>query len=81
MTQIAFVVVVVVVVKKFLFLSANLGTGDEEIVMEMNPQQKEFLEMSKEFSDADECSDKDVLQVNICTVKSNKNSFALNDSP
>jgi hypothetical protein len=31
--------------------------------MEMNPQQKEFLEMSEEFSEPDECSETDVLQV------------------
>ena len=42
--------------------AANLGTGEEEVVMEMNPQQKEFLEMSEEFSDS-ECSESDVLQV------------------
>jgi hypothetical protein len=44
-------------------IEANLGSGDEEVVMEMNPQQKEFLEMSKEFSEPDECSSSDVLQV------------------
>jgi len=31
--------------------------------MEMNPQQKEFLEMSEEFSEPDECNENDVLQV------------------
>jgi hypothetical protein len=45
--------------------------------MEMNPQQKEFLEMSKEFSDADECSDKDVLQVNNNCFKSKRDLYIL----
>jgi hypothetical protein len=50
--------------KNFLFLYvANAGTGDEEIMMEMNPQQKEFLEMSCEFSEPANCSSTDVLQV------------------
>ena len=44
------------------FFPANLGTSEEEVVMEMNPQQKEFLEMSEEFSEP-ECSETDVLQV------------------
>ena len=43
--------------------AANLGTGEEEVVMEMNPQQKEFLEMSEEFTEPDECNETDVLQV------------------
>ena len=34
--------------------AANLGTGEEEVVMEMNPQQKEFLEMSEEFTEPDD---------------------------
>ena len=45
------------------FISANLGSGDDEFVMEMNPQQKEFLEMSEEFTEPDECNETDVLQV------------------
>ena len=49
--------------KIFTVFSANAGSGEEEVVMEMNPQEKEFLEMSQEFTG--DCSETDVLQVTL----------------
>ena len=44
-----------------LYIVANVASGEEEVVVEMNPQEKEFLEMSHEFTG--DCSETDVLQV------------------
>ena len=49
--------------KFFTVFAANAGCGEEEVVMEMNPQEKEFLEMSHEFTG--DCSETDVLQVTL----------------
>jgi len=53
-------------IAKTIVVSGNIANGDEEIV-EMNSQQIEFLNMSKEFSEPDECSETDVLQVGLLT--------------